>query len=417
MGRIGRTGRSDSTTATTPAAITRAERRCGRPRRRRSGVRAIRPVRRVREGTRAQVALEVVAGASLVARLHLLRLWRSPRRRLLVLAWIASTYLVLGLGWAATGGDAGVLLGLVSFGALTVGLCVAPAVAAAGITADRELGVLPFLQVSGLRAGGLAVGAWCAGLAVPVGVLVATTPALVTAAVLDSGGLAPMAQSLAALGASIGAVCSLAVLSATRARRALAALALAYVGVACLTVGTLVAYALASAGTQETTALPVRVSVATIAANSATTATTTATTKPRPDADGCVVMTQEVTRYRSDRVWGVLALNPYVVLADALAGPPRAVDGESVARATPVTALSATIRATRLPPPDSVVENCPRRVPEPVENSDPGPVWPLGVVALSALTVAGLRAAARDLRTPTDRVGRAPRRRHQLLRR
>lgn len=377
---------------------------------------------------------EVVAGSALVTQTHLRGLWRSRRHRIALLSWIAATYLLLGLGWAATGGTAGVLLGLVSFASLSAGLCVAPVVAATRLARDRDAGILPFLQVSGVRPGGITLGAWCSGVAAPALVLLATLPALAAATWLDDSGWAPLAQSLAAQVAVIGAVAGLGVLCATWTRSRLAALSLSYVGVALLTVGTLVGYALASSATTQTVRLPVRIAAASAPtspdapeapATTEETAPTGATTPPTPDADGCVVVMQDVVRYRPDRVWGFLALNPYVVLADALPGAPTADAGSGLARTTPVQALGATIRQTRVAPSDDIVENCVRRsaagraeattgagsgdsgateVGEPTGD----PVWPIGVAALTVLGAGALWLAPRSLRTPADRLGRAP---------
>lgn len=377
---------------------------------------------------------EAVAGAFLVAQMQVRQTWRHRRHRIAVGAWIAATYLLLALGWTATGGTAGVLLALVSFGSLSAGLCVAPAVAATRLARERETGILPFLQVSGVRPGGLAAGAWCTGIAVPAAVLLATLPALGVATYLDESGWAPLAQSLAAHAAAIGAVAGLAVLCASWTRTRLAALSLAYVGVTVLAVGTLVAYALASSATAETARLPVRVAAAVAAvetpadgtadasAAAPTAAPGTTPTVSDPDEDGCVVVTQDVVRFRPDRVWGFLALNPYVVLADALPGRGGTLDSAGQPRTTPVEALSTAIRQTRMPPGEAVVENCVRRSAQAraqdaaLASPTGGPVWPLGVGALSGIGALALWLAARSLRTPADRVGRAPSPRLRALR-
>ena len=381
---------------------------------------------------------DVLAGASLVTRIHLLGLWRSRGHRAALISWVVTIYLLLGLGWAATGGAAGVLLGLLSFASLSVGLCVAPTVAASRLARDRDAGILPFLQVSDVRPGGLALGAWCSGVAAPVVVLLSTLPALAAATYLDDAGWAPLAQSLAVQVVVVGALASLGVLAATRSRTRLVALAASYVGVGLLAVGTLIAYALASSATIETVRLPVRVAAATLlaptpaptgspgpSATPGATPTTptgapTASESPdaasAPDEDGCVVVTQDVERYRPDRVWGFLALNPYVVLADALPGSPGTDPGSGLARTTPVEALSASIRRTRMPPGDAVVENCIRRsaaaraqdATTQTSAATGGPVWPIGVAALYGLGAGSLWLASRGLRTPADRVGRAP---------
>lgn len=280
------------------------------------------------------------AGIALVARLHLTR-WRRSRA---VQAWavgaVVTGYVLLGWGWAATAGDGGALLGMLAFAALVGVLVAAPGLGSSALGRDREAGVLGSLQVTALSAADLAVGAWAAATAVPLLGLLALLPAFVVAAVLDGAGVVAPAAAVLTLVVTTAVGAALGVGPGTAARRP-AGVAWSAALVAGLSVGTLIAYALLVATTPQTTTLPVRVAAIGVEAAQRATA----------DADGCVVVPRDVTRYRGDRWWPVLVASPFVSLADALGGADAAGGGISAA-------LSRTIRATAVPPGDQIVEDC-----------------------------------------------------------
>lgn len=338
------------------------------------------------------------AGLRLVAALQFVSWRRSPRHRVAAAAGVGSVYLVVGLGWAATGGAGGVLLGLATFAALVVVLVTAPALGARALGELRDRGVLPALQLTRLTGSDLVGGSWAAAAGAPLLGLVAVTPAVATAAALDRSGVVAPGCALAVLAALALAGAAAGVLAGAATRRAVSAAAVSAGLVAAVSVGTLIAYALLTAATPQTVRLPVRVAAVTVAGQP---------DRPAPDtADdrGCVVVERDVTRYRGDRYWPLLAVNPFVMLADSLGASDRA---------GVLGALSDTIRSVSVPPDDAIVEDCPGR-PATATTARPGmPMWPIGVVAALGVSALGLWWSARRLRTPTDRVGRPDRARER----
>lgn len=343
-----------------------------------------------------------LVGVMLAAQLHALRWWRTPRLVVTFVVALAGAYALLGLAWVATGGRVGVMLGLVSFAALVAVVLAVPALACSAVAGDRDRGVLPVLQLTALSGGQLMLGAWVAACGVGLLALLLGAPVLLVAAVLDGTGLAAPLATVAALVTATGCAGALGVFAGASIRRGPAAMALTQVLVAVLSVGTLIGYAVLVAMTPQTTQAPVRVAAVTLDPALGGTAPEGGT--PVADEHGCVLVERDITRFRSDRVWPVLAFSPFVTLADALGAGPE--------RPSVVNALSDAIRGTRAAPGDEPVENCPGR---PVDEASAGseapaggPVWPFGVAVSLLLTGALLWLSARRLRTPQDRVGHAP---------
>lgn len=347
-------------------------------------------------------------GALLVARLHAHRLWRSGRHQVAAGIALVLVYALLALGWVATGGSGGALLGLLAFAVLTLLLGTTPTLGAAAIGADRDSGVLPVLQLTRLSAADLVIGAWLAGAAVGLLGILGALPALAAAAVLDASGPGPFFASVAVLVATAGVGAALGVAAGASSRRRNVGTALAVGAVAAVSVGTLIVYALLTALTPQTARAPVRVPVVTLADPTSATA----------DEHGCAVVEQDVTRYRGDRVWPVLAANPFVALADSLGGP------ADPTRPGVLSALSDTIRATQAGPSQDVLENCPahplsaataqadesgtgREEGAPREVTQAWPVWPPALLAAALATPLCLWWARRRLHTPQDKVGAA----------
>jgi len=174
----------------------------------------------------------------------------------------------------------------------------------------------------------------------------------------------------------IGVVCAVSqALSALLARSITSAL-LSYLTVAALTVGTLILFTLvAPLITEQRT-----------------------TTSP----DG-IPYTYEITRY--DRVWWMLAPNPFVVVADSAPHvPPRVTSNGDVVIVDdydPLSAIGRTVRESRIPPSSEPVN---------YDGEDPRPaVWPYGLAFNVLLGVGAVAITAARLRTPSRRVARGVR--------
>ena len=298
---------------------------------------------------------------------------RTGRWRWLLGGWVAvlaifTILLDLGLdtgyGYVEDNTYRGVpLFGFLMFFILGVMLLISPALTSQTINGDRERGTLATLQVTRLRPAEIAVGKFFAGWVVGLVALL------------------------------IGVVCAVSqALSALLARSITSAL-LSYVTAGTLAVGTLIAFALAVPLTEER--------------------------MPSPYG-GYSTFTHE------ERVWWLLAPNPFVILADSAPRvPPKVtVNGDviQVDDYDPLSAISREVRRLRygqeyyyavaIPCQDVVVtpEN-PQGIPDCTAPPPPPdlPVWPYGLGFSVLLGLGAVIVTTVRLKTPTHRLPRGVR--------
>ena len=131
------------------------------------------------------------------------------------------------------------------------------------------------------------------------------------------------------------------------------------------------------------------------------------------------VSVEEVTH--TDRIWWMLAPNPFIILGDATAHAPRRLDGWGHRSSySPLEATGSWTDELRDPKPDRVVSNfCDNwkdSSDAPSSRRDSGaPVakhlvfWPVSLVVLMALGAGGVVTASRRLRVPAGRLPRGVR--------
>jgi len=241
---------------------------------------------------------------------------------------------------------------------------------------------------------GKAAAAWGVAL-----VFLAVSLPLALWCVLEGGvGWARLAIVTALQAVLLGVVVAISLgLSALLARTTTSSV-LAYLAVVALTLGTLVAFGIATQLTQEQR----RVSYS----------------SPEGTGDYTTTVTH------SERVWWLLAPNPVVIVADASPLPPRARQAgffssrppalEDLAPEDPLTALRRTVRGLRVPPyepPPSGIglqgTEEGQQVDGPVSAGPP--VWPTGLAVDVVLAATALGLATRRLRTPARRLPRGQR--------
>jgi ABC-2 type transport system permease protein len=316
----------------------------------------------------------LLPGVTLVARHEFRVRLRTDRWRWLLGLWVVVVALftvLLQVALDITGAGQGVPLfgGLMLF-VLALMLIISPALTAQSINGDRERGTLATLQVTRLTPVQIAVGKLAAGWGVGLAALALTLPFVGWALFLGGVGVLRALAVLAVVALLIGVVCAVCQgLSALVARSITSAL-LSYLVVFALTVGTLIAFGLA---------LPL----------------TADTVQERSD-DGTMYT---VSQTRTDRVWWLLAPNPFVVLADAAPRlPARRDPATGDFRPAPFDPLGAVGGAARR-------LRDPRGAVAPVDaTTDSRPVWPVGLgfdlllgIGAGWLTVRRLRAPASTL--------------------
>jgi ABC-type transport system involved in multi-copper enzyme maturation permease subunit len=345
---------------------------------------------------------------------------RAGRWRWLLSTWFAVLLLVtLLLKLSVDQVDAGDATnkGVVVYGGLTLlvlglALLVVPTLAAQSVNGDRERGTLATLQVTRLTAGDIAVGKFAAAWGTSLVFLALTLPLVGYCMFLGGVPFGRVVVVSLVLALLLGTVAALALCLSSLLSRTTTSGVLAYLTVFGLTLGTLIAFGLGTALTQETY-------------TAKTTCPTLAELQqqgvPARDTqsylDSCS-SSYQATRTRTDQVWWLLAPNPFVVLADAAPQLPAPTAAERAATAAleargvhrtnlrdadPLGGLGRSVRGLRSPPtPDGVLANV-------LLGDNHRPVWPWGLGFDVALGCGALWITARRLRTPTRNLPRGQR--------
>lgn len=329
---------------------------------------------------------------------------RAGRWRVLLGLWfgvvlVFAVLLRLGLGAVTPPEDdrpfGPPLFGGVMLFVLGLGLLVVPALTAQSVNGDRERGTLATLQVTLLSAAEIGLGKLAAAWGTALAFLALTLP-IVAWALLEGGlPLGNVLVTLVVVGLLLGVVCAVSQAMSALLARSIASALLSYLAVFTLTIGTLISFGLATALTSE------RV--------------TQTYDAPVFAEDGSIVegRTQTETyvsqQARPDRVWPLLAPNPFVVLADSAPRLPQRVDPRTGALADrpldPLGVLGDAVREARRAPtaPGAHV------VLQPEDTARPGAVWPYGLALDLLLAVAAVVLTLRRLRTPVRKLPRGVR--------
>ena len=309
--------------------------------------------------------------------------------------WLLGTFFVVLLGFTALldsglgnvtdarAGKGAVLYGGLMLFVLGLALLVVPALAAQSVNGDRERGTLATLQVTLLTPAEIVLGKFLAAWGTALVFLALTLPLVLYA--MSQGGV-PLSRVVVVtlvLALLLGTVCAVSLWLSSVLTRTTTSGVLAYLAVFALTVGTPIAFGLATAVTTE------RV--------------TQTVDAPCPPGDtlctpGSGQQTFETTQVRPDRTWWLLAPNPFVVLADA--SPQRSGDALEGAAADldPLGSIGRAVRFLREPPrPVFGTETS-------LAPGDPDrsrPLWPTGLAIDVALAAGALALTVRRLRTPT----------------
>ncbi len=284
---------------------------------------------------------------------------------------------------------------------LGLALLVVPALAAQSVNGDRERGTLATLQVTRLTAGEITLGKFAAAWGTALVFLALTFP-LVAYAMTQSGvPLRVVVVTLGVVAVLLGVVCALSLWLSSVFARSVTSAVLAYLSVFALTVGTVIAFGLVTALTNEKARV----------------------TYEQPEFDpqtGQIVPGGEVTtetytttRVRPDRTWPLLSPNPFVILADSAPRLEPRIDPRTGRReATPLDPLGElglAIREARRPPDDTESFVTGAGTPQEPDQPEQGPVWPYGLAFDVLLAAAAVAVTIRRLRTPVTKLARGVR--------
>jgi ABC-type transport system involved in multi-copper enzyme maturation permease subunit len=352
------------------------------------------------------------SGIATVARQEFRLRIRAGRWRLLLglfFAVLVGFTLLLQAGLSNLAPDELPFRGTVLYGGLMLfvlglALLVVPALAAQSVNGDRERGTLAVLQVTRLSAADIALGKLFAAWGTALVFLALTAPLVVYA--MTQGGV-PVGRLVVVtlvLALLLGTVCAVSLfLSAVLARTTTSGV-LAYMAVFGLTVGTLIAFGLATAITAERYTETFDVTCPTLQDFSPE----VPPAEREAIVSGCTPGTEtyEATRSRTDRTWWLLAPNPFVVLADAAPALPEPRPGRDgnggvmrsrAADLDPLGQIGRQVRDLRRPPQALPTEAPLRQSEEPASK----PVWPTGLAVNVLLGVGAVLLTTRRLRTPS----------------
>lgn len=343
-----------------------------------------------------------------IVRLELQQRIRSTAWVVLVSVVFVLVGVVTALLWAslaafgtAARDSAGVYSTIIFF-VLLVGTLVTPAISGAAINGDREAGTLATTQVTLASANQIVLGKFLAAWTVALTFLVASLPALLFT--LIAGGVRgdTLAASLGVLVLELGVVAAMGVGLSGLISRPLFSVVTTYLVVAALSIGTLIAFTLGGLAVQtQTTQTTIGIDYSVGGEFDPNTGL--------PEEIVCLEpMSYTYPSPRFDRVWGILAANPYIVLADAAPttfdrnGYPQDLFGQ----------IALGVRTAQLPvESESVIDECAAakagdpmlgygfETPEQVfERTVPS--WFVGLVIHLVLAAAALAGAIARTRTP-----------------
>lgn len=290
-----------------------------------------------------------------------------------------------------------VMFGFIIFFVLFLGLLVSPTLSATSVNGDRSAGTLATLQVTLLSATEIVLGkllaAWVASLAF----LAVSLPFIAWA--FFAGGTSPVAVlvTVLLLAAMLAVVCGIGIgFSALTARTAGSAV-LTYVSVASLSVLSLIVFGLS---------VPIVSGTETVRVYEAD---WSSFEEPAPDQEytepECEWIEREQYVAHTERTWWLLAINPFVIVADAAPSATNGVDRPMAF--DPLAAIREGVRVAREGAPEEY-DYCWQEMDDTStttgmfgqERQDLSPVWPWGLAANLLLGAGGVLLAIRRLRIP-----------------
>jgi len=282
---------------------------------------------------------------------------------------------------------------------LLFALLVAPALSANAVNGDRAGGTLAILQVTLLTPGQILWGKFCAAWLAAIAFLAVSAPFLVFAVLL--GGLTPghVLVSLLMLALEVAVICGIGVGISALAGRPLFSIVVTYLTVAALVVGSLIAFGLGMQLTRGT-----------VLANQPQYAGMEFgpdyVPNPGPPDYTCAGPLVEQDVHRTERVAWVLAMNPYVVVADAIPYPERPAINYYYSGGM-IENISQGARSALAGPEGTYP--CANGQVQPHYLKQSTPLWPLGLVLQLGLAGLLLWLGWRALRTPAGRLAQGTR--------
>ena len=367
-------------------------------------------------------------GVRTIAVLELRQRLRTSRWPVVIGIWFLIIGAVAGLTWWAVSnqpGDRGATLyDVVLFFVLGLGMLVVPSLTATSVNGDREHGVLATLQTTLLTPADIVIGKLVAAWVISLAFLLAASPFLVWAWIAGGVEAGRMLLAVAVLVFVLAVVCALGLMFSSLTARTISSAVLTYLTVAALTFGTVIAFLLSIPIMSTQASVRVKVLPDTWFQQHQP-ANPDGNANIEPTAADCVYVNRTQSIMHTERTWWLLALNPFVVVADAAPSrKPLPYLGFE-----PLQMISDGTRSARMGTTSDSFNECwpelsvaslsqqpngggdngaPNQLQRQRLNGVPA-VWPYGFVFLGLVGAGSSLLAVRRLRTPIRRLPRGTR--------
>lgn len=372
-------------------------------------------------------------GIRTIAALELRQRVRTSRWPIVLAVWVILIAGVTFLAyWATNDPDlrsGSAMYDIVVFFVLGLSMLIVPSLTATSVNGDREHGVLATLQTTLLSPWDIALGKLLSAWAISLAFLTSALPFLAWAwfeGGISAGGIV---MSLVVLVLVLAVVCTIGLMFSTLTARPVASAVLTYLTMGALVFGTTIGFGLSAfLVTQEETQQVYGIPESWYQTHQAPAFDPNdpnltpeqleqiQKSQVEPTRADCTTFTRRATVAHTERIWWMLPLNPFVVVADAAPSQPRKTNGMYSSGFTPMRWISAGSRMARNGP-DAVAQECANFVGQgqgdftdesyvdPLDEAlETAPVWPFG---LGFLLIAGVGAgvvAGKRLRTPIRRL-------------
>ncbi|ALE04698.1 hypothetical protein AL755_01575 (plasmid) [Arthrobacter sp. ERGS1:01] len=353
-----------------------------------------------------------VAGIAAVTSLEMRQRLRSRGWYIMLGVWFVIIGAVTALTWfswdnaRSANGDFGnssvpgsLIFEIVLAFVLFFALLVAPAFSANAVNGDRAGGTLAILQVTLLRPGqilwGKFLASWLAGLAF----LVASVPFLVFAILLGGLGAGHILVALLMLAVEVGVVCAVGVGVSALANRPLFSIVVTYLLVAALGLGTVIAFGLGTLVATPGTVLANQSYYKGQAVELGGQGLPPGITDQNSEYACFGPLTEQPAAHTERLAW-LLAMNPFVVVADAI--PYRVPASQDESPSGIFEVISQGARAAEAGP--AATTQCANGRVSPAYLSQTTPLWPLGLGLQLLVTAILLALGWRALRTPARKL-------------
>lgn len=336
-------------------------------------------------------------GIATVARLELMQRVRGARWFVVLVAWIAVIGGVTLLSWLGLRRSDDAELGatvydVVLFFVLGLAMLVMPALTSTSVNGDREHGVLATLQTTLLTPADIVLGKLLAAWLIALAFLATALPFLLFGFVKGGVDVLGAIRSLLVIAVVLAVVCAIGLMFSTLTARPVGSAVLTYLLVAGLGFLTTIVF------TMSAFLVSGREDVQVYGVDYSTVDETTAESMPP-----CETYTASRQVVHTERIWWVLALNPFVIVADAA---PRGSGDLVTGGFTPLRWISQGVRYAKAGPQEPVRECWSDAQPSGFEDiaRRGGPVWPYGLGLMTLVGVGATAVAHQRVKTPVRRL-------------